>query len=68
MESTDRFPHHEEGIVLAAVFIILVASVGASRISQTISPGASTVTRNRRWSVHSIRIASVVFSVIAAPK
>jgi len=68
VENADRFPHHEEGIALAAAFIILVANVGASRMSQTISPGASTVTQNRRWSVQPIRIGSVVFSVIAAPK
>jgi hypothetical protein len=68
VQSTDRFLHQEAGIALAALFIILVTGVGASRTSQTISPGAATVTQKRRWSVQSIRIGSVAFSVIAAPK
>ena len=55
-------------MALATAFIILVAGVGASRTSQTISAGASTVTQNRRLSVQSIRIGSLVFSLMAAPK
>jgi hypothetical protein len=55
-------------MALAAAFIILVAGVGVSRTSQTISPGASTVTQNRRLSAQSIRIGSVVFPLMAAPK
>src|ERR1043166_8164868 len=47
---------------------MLVASVGARRTSQTISPGASTVTQKRQCTVQSIRIDSVAFPVIAAPK
>jgi hypothetical protein len=66
VERTDPFPHREEGMALAAAFIILVAGGGTSRTSQTISPGAFAVTQNRRGSVQSIRIGSVVFSL--APK
>ena len=47
VESTDRFPHHEEGMALAAAFIILVAGVGANQTSQMISPGASTPLNKR---------------------
>jgi len=67
-ESTDRFFHHEEGRMIAAAFIMLVAGVGASRTSQTISPGASTVTRNSRGPAQAIRIGSVVFALMAGPK
>ncbi|HZT32172.1 MAG TPA: hypothetical protein VFA33_19955 [Bryobacteraceae bacterium] len=67
-ESTTRFSHHREGMTLAAAFMILVAGVAASRTSHMISPGAPTVTRNRWPSLQSMRIGSVVCSLMAAPK
>jgi hypothetical protein len=68
VESTSRFCHYREGMRLAAAFMVLVAGVAASRTCHTISPFAPTMTRNRWLSLQSIRIGSVVFSLIAAPK